>query len=259
MIVTFTDYTPVIRYDGSPWVRARIDEAPSEDGPWTPIQFFTLDPVDDDPENPALRNFTTGAATLTTGWCRVVWLDDASDESESPPVQNVQVVRDWRPLVSDVGELIRTRTIDTSSNELGTFTEATRPTYEQASRIVDQAVDKLEAKFGPVMKAELEGAARTVVALRAAMLIELSFFGEQIAAGRSPYPQLYVLYEEALKDWDLARLNLGKDDTPDTPDDTGGVGLPAYCFPSLVRRPRREGIGGPDGFFDENWPGRFGL
>jgi hypothetical protein len=95
-------------------------------------------------------------------------------------------VRAYRPLVADVGELIRSRTVDANATEQGTFTADTRPTYEQVDHIIDRAMWKLEAKFGPVVKQELVGAAAEVVALRAALMIELSYFGDQIRADRSP-------------------------------------------------------------------------
>lgn len=234
MKVTLTDYTPVATYDEVPWTQALLYESPSgDDGTWTLIETFTLDPVDPDPENPITRNFTSDAATLQNGWYQLVWQNSELDQSKTPPVQNVQTVRAYRPLVSDVAAWLRTRTVDSSGREVGTFTADTRPTYEEADRVIDLAVDKLEAKFGPNVAAELVGSAKNVVALRAAMLIELSFFADQIRADRSPYNELKALYEEALTDWLAERLQLGADQTPDTADDTSASGLPVSFFPPL--------------------------
>lgn len=257
-VVTLTDLTPVPRVDTNPWVVAALQESVDSDpgGTWATIQTYALDPVDTDPANPNTRSFTSEAGTLAQGWYRIVWSDDDGDTSTTPAVQNLHVVRAYRPQVSDVGELLRGRTVDTNGVEQGTFTPQTRPTFEQADRVIDRAMEKLEAKFGPTMKTELVGAAATVVALRAAMMIELSFFGEQIAPGRSPYLQLRDLYNEALADWDAWRLRLGTDDTPDSADDGP---MPAYRFPSLRRDRCQVGLGGPDDFHDEDWPGRFGL
>lgn len=89
MIVNLVDYTPEARYDDLPWTHARVEEAADANGPWTPIDTFTLSPVDADPSDPAARSFTATHATLQTGWYRIVWIDAALLESATPPIQNV--------------------------------------------------------------------------------------------------------------------------------------------------------------------------
>jgi hypothetical protein len=234
--VTLTDYTPVLRYDGIAWSKALLYESETgfDSDPWLLIDEFTLSPIDADPKNPATRSFTSDAGTLENGWYKIVWQDEFLNESGTPAVQNIAVVRAYRPLVADVGEIIRSRTVDANATEQGTFTADTRPTYEQVDHIIDRAMWKLEAKFGPVVKQELVGAAAEVVALRAALMIELSFFGDQIRADRSPYLELKELYDEAISDYDLQRRELGTDDTPGTDDDNAGAGLPSYSFPVLT-------------------------
>lgn len=232
-VVTLTDFTPVERFDGAPWVTAKISESTASAGPWSLLETITLDPVDTDPTNPGTRDFTFDTATLENGWYQVEWLDEDLNRSVAPPVQNLQTTRAYRPLVGDVGELIRARTRNENGNLLGTFTATTTPTYEQVDRVIDTAMRKLEAKFGPDMAAELVGSASHVVALRAAMLVELSYFGDQIRTDRSPYAALEVLYKEALADWQLERKQLGIDGIPDTADDTSAAGLPAYSFPVI--------------------------
>lgn len=233
MIVTLTDYTPPIREDDTAWTTALLYEAALQTGPFILIDTFTLSPVDADPSNPATRSFTTDEATIQTGgWYQLVWQDASTDQASTPPVQNLASPRAWRPLVSDVGQLLSARTVDSNGTRQGTFTADTSPTYQQAMAVVDKAVSKLEAKFGPVMLPELVGSAQNVVALRAAMLVELSYFGDQINAGRSPYAQLEELYKEAIADWFLERRSLGGDDLPDTGDDTSGNAMPRSTFPA---------------------------
>jgi len=89
VIVSLTDYIPEPRYDSLPWTHARLEEASSAGGPWTAIETFTLSPVDADPTQPVSRSFTTTLATLGAGWYRIVWVDDALQESATPGVQNV--------------------------------------------------------------------------------------------------------------------------------------------------------------------------
>ncbi len=86
-VVSFTDYTPVPRYDDQAWTIARIEEAATIDGPWSLIQAFALDPVDADPAAPMSRSFTTELATLDDGWYRLVWVDPDANESAADPQQ----------------------------------------------------------------------------------------------------------------------------------------------------------------------------
>jgi hypothetical protein len=83
-VVSLTGYTPVPRYDATPWTEARIEESTvSASGPWSTLDTQTLSPVDADPADPIARNFTVSTAT-PTGWYRVVWIDAGGDISESP-------------------------------------------------------------------------------------------------------------------------------------------------------------------------------
>ena len=232
MIVTLTDFTPVERYDNTAWTTALIYEGAAATGPFTLIDTVTLDPTDTDPSNPLTRDFTLTTATIEQGWYQVEWQDGAGVTSVAPPVQNLRLDRAYRPLVSDVGLLLRTRTINTDGATVGTFTADTIPTYQQADQMIDRAMGKLEARFGPTMNPELVGSAREVVALRAAMLIELAYFGNQIRADRSPFQELNALYNQALTDWQYERRSVGVDGIPDTADDTSGNALPRSIFPA---------------------------
>ena len=191
-VVTLTDFSPIPRYDGDPWTKALIEEGPSETGPWTSLGEQVLSPVDTDPTNPAARSFTLDNATLNEGWYKVTF-KDATNAMQQPvaPVHNVpDETAAYLPLVSDVGALLRTRTKDTLGHELGTFTANTRPTYEQAKRLIDQAADEITSDLDTDIP---EGAWRYVknaITIVAAMKIELSFFSDQVNNNRSVYPQL---------------------------------------------------------------------
>lgn len=89
-VITFEDFTPIARYDETPWTLARIEEAASDSGPWTQIDELTLDPVDDDPENPQSRNLTTELASSTADlWYRIIFVDGTGDISApTDPIQN---------------------------------------------------------------------------------------------------------------------------------------------------------------------------
>lgn len=75
-IHSFQDVTPPARYDGLPWVNARVEEAAAEAGPFTQIASLAL-PVDADPSTPNPVDLTVTTATLERGWYR--WrFDDAA-------------------------------------------------------------------------------------------------------------------------------------------------------------------------------------
>lgn len=91
-VITFVDYIPPARYDGVPWLQARVQEAPAASGLWTLIDTVDLDPVDTDPTSPQPRSITTGLASDDPGlWYRLVFVDyhfAASQPTE--PIQNVE-------------------------------------------------------------------------------------------------------------------------------------------------------------------------
>lgn len=105
---------------------------------------------------------------------------------------------EWDPSVADVAALIRARTKPRDGQSYtGTFNDATNPTEAQVQELVDQAVGEVEARTGTVPDAQ-EPRAGNVAAIYAAMLVELSYFPEQINTDQSPYDRLKELYDEAI-------------------------------------------------------------
>lgn len=236
-LITFTDYTPIPRFDNTPWTEALIQESVAEAGPWTLIDTIVLNPVDSDPRNPLTRNFTTDNATLDAGWYRIVWTDGAN-QIGTDPIANVPAA-DWIPSLGDVGEIVLARTRDTVGNLLGTFNENTNPTAEQVRRLIDRAVMDLKQKIGTEVPADLEDAAGRTAALRTAMLIELTLFPNEVAQNRSPYPEYKALYDEQLPI--LMNAIAAEESGADPKDELSGAGGAAvYAFPpadNLMARP----------------------
>lgn len=153
------------------------------------------------------------------------------------------------PTLEEVGALLRTRTTARGGTaELGTFTPDTRPTGDQVLDLINKAVWKVAEKVGTNLPDALLDPAREAAALRAAMLVELSFFGDQIRAGRSPYNELKKLADEALADLYAAKLELGADATIGTDDDLSTSGAPGVAYPagSELHAPGSE-LGFPSG------------
>ncbi len=111
------------------------------------------------------------------------------------------------PSLDDVGAILRTRTKNSMGVELGTFDADTRPTDDQALILIGQAYDDVTALVDDDIPEKAWRDARSAIALRAAMLIELSYWPDQIPSGQSPYEQLRELYEGQRGDGGvLARL-----------------------------------------------------
>jgi hypothetical protein len=144
-----------------------------------------------DPGRPSEHSFTTEKATLPQGWYRISFVDESGDESVATPVV-FNRTDPRRPSVDDVALLLRTRTVgagpggsliggDTGPVELTTFTAETRPTATEVEAMIDVASDEVLAQL-PAEIASSFHAIRRSIALRAAVLIEASFFRESADA-----------------------------------------------------------------------------
>jgi hypothetical protein len=103
----------------------------------------------------------------------------------------------------EVAVHIRARTVERSTNKfLGTFTNKTRPTDEEAWEAVGLATDDIIADTGRLDRTGISAAShkavRALTALRAAMIIERSHYGEQIGTNKSPYSGLERDWERRL-------------------------------------------------------------
>lgn len=148
-------------------------------------------------------------------------------------------VSDYTPTVADIGAILRARTKTASGSEAGTFNPAnadagdqTRPNAEQVTSLIEDVVADVQAEFG-VDIPDAEGddpdlyrkSVRRFGALGVAMLVELTYFPEQVATGRSPYAQLKQLYDDRRKRL-LGALFPGGDDGGAGPL-APGEGLPS--------------------------------
>jgi hypothetical protein len=100
----------------------------------------------------------------------------------------------YTPTTTDVARLLRARTKDSNGVELGDWSDETRPTETEVADLIDQATGPVLAELGrledpddPERYADLLPAARFLVALGTACLIEKSYYPEQINSDRSAY------------------------------------------------------------------------
>ena len=96
----------------------------------------------------------------------------------------------------DVAALLTARTKDRYGEEVGRFTEDTRPTSDQVQVRIDIARTLVRQDVGGIPDQCLEGAEATV-ALLAAMLTEAAFWPEQTQSNQSTYERLRELYQQA--------------------------------------------------------------
>jgi hypothetical protein len=136
---------------------------------------------------------------------------------------------EYTPSAADVGALLRARTKDNNGNEVGTFNADTRPTGAEVDILIQDALADVADAVGADLPADLQDRAKRMASLRAAMLVELSYFPEQVRTDRSPYDRFKELYDEMLPALveAVAREDEGTDDTSTIADG----GFPSYGFP----------------------------
>jgi len=228
-VVSFTDYTPVPRFDNVPWRTILIEEGPAETGPWTLIDTQTLVPLDADPTDPQPRDFTTSNATLDNGWYRISFADASSNVIEMTPTYNGEPI-EWTPTISDVAAINLIRTRDANGVFQNTFNNSTVPSDEQARMCIHAAIQNVRPMIGTDIPEDLIQEAQVVVAIRAMMYIELSFFGNEVAQRRSIYPELKTLFDEKLASLQSAIMAEEAGESP--LDQLSGVGgFPQWGFP----------------------------
>lgn len=215
VVVTLVGYTPPARADGFAFTKAKVQESADGKTAWSDRETITLSPVDTDPEHPISRDLTTTHATIPAGgFYRVVWIDAAANESAptAPSVDASELAGGIRPTVTDVANLLRARTKVKGGVEIGTFNASTRPTSDEVDGLIDDAIDDVLGKVKSVdtfkalepapEEVEVEGYERRVrsaVKLYTAVLIETSYFPEQIASAKSAATIYEGLYGKRIK------------------------------------------------------------
>ena len=129
---------------------------------------------------------------------------------------------------------MRTRTKNRLGNELGEFTTETKPTLEEAERLLTLATKKIVSKIGSSEPCtdELAEDAASCIHLRTAMFIELTYFPEQVESNRSPYEKYKELYDE-----DIATLleNMAEQCGTGSGEADDGAILPVYDYGTAPR------------------------
>lgn len=199
-VIPFRNYRPSKRNDAIKWTNAHAQEATDnngEPGAWNTIESFAIADYPD-PTNPPTLNFTTDLATQRPGWYRIRFTDTGSGEEFT--AGRFWGGEGYRPSTRDVALYIKNRTADPNGNYLGDFTADTAVTADEVEGLISKAQErvlrKLDVDPNEVIATESHFAISNMIALYAAMLVELTKYSEQIQANRSPYPHLKDLFDE---------------------------------------------------------------
>jgi hypothetical protein len=105
-------------------------------------------------------------------------LDMESTVPDFPPLDPADVT----PTVQEVADLERTRTMQDGGSEITTFDSTTRPTDTEVLRLITQAVGPVINSLYPSFPTSHYDAVKHCVCLYTAILIEGSYFREQVSS-----------------------------------------------------------------------------
>jgi hypothetical protein len=161
----------------------------------------------------------------------------------SVPPDPIDPDKFYPPTVDEVGALLRARTQNDDDDEIGTFDDTTRPTGEEVELIIAQATSIVLGRTGSVdsppmtcdMAPDIRTNAQTCVTMLAVILIELSYFPEQVRSDRSAYEDYRSLWNDQMRFLiDAAAECRGGEILPDQGGQGQGEGYrygPSYAFP----------------------------
>lgn len=102
------------------------------------------------------------------------------------------------PSLDDVAAILRARTrSDSTGGELGTFDATTRPTAAAVKNYIERAATYVALKLPSTVPATVVGFVREIVAIRAAMRVELSYDPDRTGDGTA-YDRLKEEFDDGL-------------------------------------------------------------
>lgn len=209
---SFSAVTPPARYDAVPWTLVRVEEAVTVDGVFTLITSMAV-AADSTPATPAPVAVTVTSATLEVGFYRFQFVDGAGNTApftapvRAPTLTGSQLA--YIPSLTYMGALLRARTKDANGDELGTFTATTRPTDAQVLALIDLAAAEVATRINEEFRVRYVESARSVIALRTAMHIEVSYFPEETESRDSAFARFSRQYNDAVQELTEATGPLG--------------------------------------------------
>jgi hypothetical protein len=145
-----------------------------------------------------------------------------------------------------VGDVLRARTQDDDDDEIGTFTDETRPTEDAVERLIVRAGTMVFGATGRLDNLACDGsdqvvdAAKHWIGMLTAMIIELSYAPEQVQSDRSAYAFYKEMWDDETTGFGslidaVAECKAGEIE-PDVPggDAATAVPDPSWSFPEDV-------------------------
>lgn len=127
------------------------------------------------------------------------------------------------PSIANVGAIMRSRTrSDASGDEIGTFDATTRPKGTEVAEFIEQAEDLVAPALPDDLTdlpEKIRKFAKRVIAIRAAMFVELSLYQDRTVDTDDVYVRLSEMFNG---EWQRLSGLLG-DIGEDTPDDARAV------------------------------------
>lgn len=239
-IVKFRDYRPSGR-DAALWTNVLIQQADvtadtGEPGTWTDIDTKVIPPYPDSTEPPYF-SFETDQGTLAPGWYRVIFRDASSDQEITAP-RLYRGGATYRPSTKAVAVHIKNRTVDAHNKYIGDFTSETEVTASEVEELISKAENRvlrrLDLDPNVPIPTESQEAITDLVALFAAMLVELTKYSEQVATKVSPYAELKALFDEQLIE--IREDVTGIVDGGGTGGGVTGSGMAHFSFPDDINQ-----------------------
>lgn len=144
------------------------------------------------------------------------------------------------PTVDEVGAILRARTQDDHDDELGTFTPDTRPTDTEVEKLIVRAGTVVYGATGRLddlqcfLAQQVREQAKHWIAFMTAMLVELSYFPEQVRSDRSAFQYYKDIWDDEVVGFrgllDAVTECKGGEIEPDT-GDAPFIGNPSWAFP----------------------------
>lgn len=152
-----------------------------------------------------------------------------ADTTTPPSVATQATDGGWAlPTPEAVAALLRARTKVESGDELGAWTADTRPTLVEVNALIALAAQELALCVGDWLPPEYVPGGQALVVLKTCMLIELSYYPEQVDPEQSPYARLAELYVRDAEAFCPAVASYRP--VPPDPDPTGAGLLPAWYY-----------------------------
>lgn len=152
---------------------------------------------------------------------------------------------DWLPSIEQVAALVRARTRDDLGQELGTFTDATRPTDAEVNQLIVAEGSLVAMRTGnPTTLAcpdadQVRLAVSQVVAKRVAAIIEASYRPDEVADGRTVADFYQGSMDGDVKALEQAAASCRAYDPGDPAGGGAGTGAqPRWSFPPAEPMPR---------------------